>query len=245
MQRNGKKLRRVLAGGAALAAVAGGVTASLSTANAATPDTHRATAHYGKPSPVRPPHTAPVSVEVFAPERGDNTGADGKGWFVDMELSFHNASLKQTGFTGPQLTGPAAHNDIPPFPGTFSPGQDDRNPGLVVLDSTVNSTAPFSGPGTNLANLFNLTGVTDRTPHGTELWDTWIVGDSIAGKDVDSVLTVAVVADLDHDGVYDDAPPVVKDANHDGRIDAKDLRLLGVASNIVQVPFHINGAPAA
>lgn len=64
-----------------------------------------------------------------------------------------------------------------PFPGTFSTGQDDKIPGLVVLDSTTNSTLPgFSGPGTNLANLFNLSGVTNRTRTRTELWDTWIVG---------------------------------------------------------------------
>ena len=31
----------------------------------------------------------------------------------------------------------------------------------------------------------------------------------------------------------------------DGRIDAADLKLLGVASNIVTVPFRINGADAA
>jgi hypothetical protein len=37
---------------------------------------------------------------------------------------------------------------------------------------------------------------------------------------------------------------VVTDLNHDGRIDAQALELLGVASNIVTVPFRINGAPA-
>jgi hypothetical protein len=41
-----------------------------------------------------------------------------------------------------------------------------------------------------------------------------------------------------------DAPNVVPDLNHDGRVDARDLELLGVASNIVTVPFRINGAPA-
>ncbi|MFF1354446.1 hypothetical protein [Streptomyces sp. NPDC058297] len=237
-----KKVRRILLGGAALAAAAGGVTAFLPTASAATP--HSPTAGAAS-SHFRPSHAAPVSIEVFAPERGDNAGADGKGWFVDLELSFHGKTLRQTGFTGPQLTGPAAHGNTAPFPGAFSPGADDRNPGLVVLDSTVTAAAPFSGPGTNLANLFNLTGVTNRTAHETELWDTWIVGDSIAGKDVDSVLTVAVVDDLNHDGIYNDAPSVIRDANHDGRIDAKDLRALGVASDVVEVPFRINGAPAS
>ena len=58
------------------------------------------------------------------------------------------------------------------------------------------------------------------------------------------MLTVAEVKDLNHDGIYNDAPDVVTDANGDGRIDARDLSSLGVASNIVRVPFHINADPA-
>jgi hypothetical protein len=38
---------------------------------------------------------------------------------------------------------------------------------------------------------------------------------------------------------------VVPDVNGDGLINADDLKLLGVASNIVTVPFRINGAPAS
>jgi hypothetical protein len=188
----------------------------------------------------------PVKIEVFAPERHDVAGIEGKGWFVDMEISFRNHSLAATGFTGLQLTGPAAHTSTAPFPGLFSTGHDDRNPGLVVLTSTTqdNRMAGFFGPGTNLANLFNLTGVTNRTAHETELWDTWIVGAPIAGQNVDTTLTVAVMADRNHDGIFDDAPDRVLDVNHDGRIDAKDLQAMGVASNIVTVPFHINGAGA-
>ena len=42
-----------------------------------------------------------------------------------------------------------------------------------VLGSTTNADRPgFHGPGTNLANLFNLTGVTNRNARETELWDT-------------------------------------------------------------------------
>jgi hypothetical protein len=187
----------------------------------------------------------PVRIEVFAPERGANAGANGFGWFVDMEVDFLRMNLHQAGFSGLQLTGPAGHNNIPPFPGKFSTGQDDRMPGLVVLTSTTNNTLPgFSGPGTNLANLFNITGITNRDNKETELWDTWIVGAAIAGQNVNTTLTVAVIADLNHDGIFNDAPNVVPDLNHDGRIDAKDLKLLGVASNIVTVPFRINGAPA-
>jgi hypothetical protein len=188
----------------------------------------------------------PVRIEVFAPERGANAGANGFGWFVDMEVDFLGQNLQQAGFSGLQLTGPAVHNNVPPFPGLFSTGQDDRLPGLVVLVSTTNNTLPgFSGPGTNLANLFNLTGITNRDDKETELWDTWIVGAAIAGQNVNTTLTVAVIDDLNHDGLFNDAPNVVTDLNDDGRIDAQDLELLGVASNIVTVPFRINGAPAA
>lgn len=167
------------------------------------------------------------------------------GWFVDLDLEFDDTSLAATGFSGNQLTGPAAHNNNAPFPGTFSTGADDRMPGLVVLTSTTNSTLPgFSGPGTNLANLFNLTGVTNRDRAGVELWDTWIVGAPIAGKDVETTLTVAMVDDLDGDGVYNDAPDVVTDQNGDSRIDKRDLEKIGVASRVETVTFRINGAPA-
>jgi hypothetical protein len=190
----------------------------------------------------------PVKIEVFAPERHDNAGANGFGWFVDMEIDFPGKNLHEAGFSGLQLTGPGAHNNVAPFPGMFSPGQDDRLPGLVVLTSTTvgpDVNPAFSGPGTNLANLFNLTGITNRDNKETELWDTWIVGAAIAGQNVDTTLTVAVVDDLNHDGVYNDAPSVIPDLNHDGRVDAQDLELLGVASNIVTVPFRINGASPA
>jgi len=186
-----------------------------------------------------------VEIEVFAPENGDNAGIAGAGWFVDLELNFEGSTLAETGFTALQLTGPAGHNNVPPFPGTFSTGRDDRMPGLVVLTSTTNSTLPgFSGPGTNLANLFNLSGVTNRDADGTELWDTWIVGAPIAGKNVQTTITVAVIADLDNNSIYDDAPNAVTDQNGDGHINRRDLKAIGVASNIETVTFHINGDPA-
>ncbi len=184
----------------------------------------------------------PAKVTVFAPGKADNAGISGAGWFVDLSVHY-DGGIQAAGFTGLQLTGPGVHANAAPFPGTFSTGRDDRLPGLVVVDSTTNSVKPgFSGPGTNLANLFNLTGVTDRSKKGAEIWDSWLVGAPIAGQNVDSTLMVAVVADLNHDGVFNDAPNVVPDADHDGKIDAKDLKALGLASNIVTIPFHINGA---
>lgn len=186
-----------------------------------------------------------VKVDIESPSNGDNAGIAGAGWFVDLELEY-DGGLAQAGFTGFQLTGPAGHNNVPPFAGTFSTGKDDRLPGLVVLVSTTNGTLPgFSGPGTNLANLFNLTGVTDRDDDGSaQIWDTWIVGAPIAGQNVDTVLTVAVVDDLNGNGVLDDAPGVVEDADHDGDVDRRDLEALGLASNVERVKFRINGAPA-
>ena len=187
----------------------------------------------------------PVDVTVLAPRPGSQAGISGSGWFIDLAIDFPTTDLASTGFTGLQLTGPAGHNNIPPAPGAFGTGDDDRFPGLVVLTSTTSSVLPgFSGPGTNLAGLFNLTGVTGLSDEGIELSDTWLVGAPVAGSGVDSVLTVAVVDDLDRNGIYDDAPDVVTDANGDGRVDRRDLQALGVASDIVRVPFHVNGAPA-
>jgi hypothetical protein len=238
-----KKIRtRALAGAAAVAAAAGLLATSSSGAFADT------SAHVNVAAVSKAKAAAkPVKIEVFAPEKHDIAGIEGKGWFVDMELSFPGGpnSLKKTGFTDLQLTGPGVHANVAPAPGLFGTGKDDRNPGLVVLTSTTNSTtAGFSGPGTNLANLFNITGVTNRSAKETELWDTWEVGAAIAGKNVNTTLTVAEVADLNHNGIFDDAPNVVKDVNHDHKIDAKDLTKIGVSSNIVTVPFRINGAPA-
>ena len=182
-----------------------------------------------------------VSVQVLSPRYGDAAGVDGKAWIVDLKINYPSSAA--AGFIAPQLTGPGAHANTAPFPGSFSPGADDRLPGLVVLDSnTTSAVAGFAGPGTNLANLFNVTSITDRTKHETQIQDTWIVGAPIAGTDVNTTLTIAVVADLNHDGVYNDAPAVVPDANHDGRIDARDLQALGVAGHIETVRFHINGA---
>ncbi len=183
-----------------------------------------------------------AQVEILAPRHGDVAGIGGAGWVVDLAVDVPGG-LRAAGFTAPQLTGPLGHAGIGPFPGTFSPGQDDRLPGLVALLSTTTAERPgFSGPGTNLANLFNLTGVTDRSRHGVQIWDTWLVGAPIAGQDVVTTLTVAVVADLDGNGVFDDAPDVVPDVDGNGVVDRRDLRALGVASDVETVTFTIAGA---
>jgi hypothetical protein len=182
-------------------------------------------------------HHAPAHavVRILSPRHGDRTGSAGASWIVDFNVTYPKGT---SGYTKPQLTGPGAHNNTAPLPGVFAPGQDEHLPGVVVLDST---TTGLSGKGTNLANLFNITALTDKSRSTSTIQDTWIVGAPLFGTDVDSTVLVAVVADRNHNGVYDDAPGTVKDADNDGDVDARDLRRLGVASNIAAVRFHING----
>lgn len=186
----------------------------------------------------------PVSIEMFAPENGHHVGIGGRGWFVDLEIEY-DMPLAQSGFSlndsgqpGFQLTGPAGHDNIPPMPGTFSLGRDERLPDLIVLLST---TTVGVGSCHNLANLFNLTGITDLSPNETEIWDTWIVGAANFGVDTESTIYVAVAADLNGDGIYNDAPNIVPDADANGVCDSRDLKQLGLASRIEKASFYING----
>jgi hypothetical protein len=177
------------------------------------------------------PAKAAVNVDVLSPRAGDVAGKESRGFVVDLAIRY--PSLASSG-AGLQLTGPAAHQNQPPLPGTFGPGVDDKLPGLIVLLST---TTIGARSGQNLANLFNLTGFTNQKTN--EIWDTWLVGAASFGRNVRTVLRVAVAADANKDGVYNDAPAVVPDANADGRINTADLIALGLASNVVAVPFEI------
>jgi hypothetical protein len=210
-QLRGRRLPAVLALAGATAALAGSTAATAS----------------GKASAATPP----VNVTVFSPRTGDAAGSQSKGFFVDLALRYPSLASSAAGF---QVTGPGAHQNAAPFPGAFSPGVDEKLPGLIVLLSTSTVGARNAQ---NLANLFNLTGFTDQKTN--EIWDTWIVGAPSFGHNVRSVLRVAVAADRNKDGIYNDAPAIVPDSNHDGRINAVDLKAYGIASNIVSVPFEI------
>jgi hypothetical protein len=172
-----------------------------------------------------------VEVEVFSPRNGDVAGKESRGFFVDLALRYPTAASSGASF---QLTGPGTHQNQAPFPGAFAPGADEKLPGLIVLLSTSTVGARNAQ---NLANLFNLTGFTNQKTN--EIWDTWLVGGPVFGKNVRSVLRVAVAADKNKDGIYNDAPAVVPDVNRDGRINAVDLKAYGIASNIAVVPFEI------
>lgn len=184
------------------------------------------------------PADHPVDVEVIAPAPQDVVGVAGRAWAIDLRVTYRGEdALARSAFT-PQLTGPGAHQSTSPFPGTFSLGTDEALPGLVVLDS---STAVGAGPGQNLANLFNLTALTDQREDRVSVLDTWIVGAPGFGIGTRSTVTVAVVDDLDGDGRYDDAPAVVPDADGDGDVDRHDVRALGVASDVATVTFDVAG----
>ncbi len=190
-----------------------------------------------------PPRNERVTVEVFAPGSGDVAGISNKAFLVDLAVDFKNYDLEQTGFTTPALTGPGVHSNAPPFPSVFAAGSNPKFPGLIVLLST---TTLGAGQGQNVAGLFNIVTVTDRSTLGkvptTELWATWIVGAASFGTG-DSHLLVAIASDRNGNGIFDDAPNVVPDANGDGKIDSTDLVAFGVASNLVQVDFVINANP--
>lgn len=185
--------------------------------------------------PVRTASDKPVSLEIFAPGEGDHAGVNGVSWFIDLDLEFPG-NIRSTGFTGPQLTGPGVFNNAEPFPGVFAPGKDDRFGGLVVTFSTTTIGALSCQ---NTANLFNLTGVTNVADDGTEIWDTWIITSPSFGRHTPSILYAAEISDLDHDGVYNDAPDVVPDANGDGICDQRDLAAFGTDSEIKVIPFFI------
>jgi hypothetical protein len=177
----------------------------------------------------------PVEIEILSPSSDENVGVENAGFAVDLAIEY--PSLAAAGFNGLQLTGPAGHADIAPFPGAFGAGADEKVPGLVVLLSTAQN------PGQNFAGVFNLTMVGNRDSESATILDTWLVGAAAFGTGP-STLTVAVVDDLDGNGVYDDAPDTIADMDGNGIIDEDDLELLGVASDVEDVDFEINSAAA-
>ncbi|MBI1820566.1 MAG: hypothetical protein HYR79_02545 [Nitrospirae bacterium] len=177
----------------------------------------------------------PAKVTIFAPGAGDIAGVASRGFLVDLAVEF-KGDLASTG-ASLELTGPGAHQNAAPFPGTFSLGADkDHFPGLVVL---ISSTKVGAGPGQNIANLFNIIAVTNRTPASTEIWATWIAGAKnafgVEGEMIPSHLFITMVKGT--------APDVIEDRNGDGKLDAEDLELMGyeVIAKSRNVDFVVNG----
>lgn len=177
----------------------------------------------------------PVKLKVFAPAEDDVAGVQSRGFLVDFAAEFPG-DLAATG-ASLELTGPGPLANAGPFPGTFSLGANaDHFPGLVVL---LSSTRVGAGAGQNLANLFNIIAVTNRTPTSTEIWGTWIIGAKNAfgaeGAMTPSRLFVTIVEGT--------APGVVSDMNNDGVLDNKDLALMGhrPLAKGKKVDFVVNG----
>src|SRR6185437_7506701 len=158
-----------------------------------------------------------ANIHLFTPNSGDRSGIDSKGFFIDLKEDM-NLPLERSGFGG---QGPA--------PGA---GKDSRNQSLIVLMSTAKA-----GAGQNLAGLFDIVGVTDQEPGKTQIWATWQAGKPNFGSGP-STVTVAMAGDTNHDGVLNDAPDKVADADADGDVDAKDLQAIG-ATSIKSVDFTI------
>ncbi|MEH6470895.1 MAG: hypothetical protein V7752_06545 [Halopseudomonas sp.] len=177
-----------------------------------------------------------ASLKVFAPKQNDIAGVESRGFVVDLRARLEG-DFTSTG-AALELTGPGPLANAGPLAGDFSIGHDPSFPGLVVLLSARGPNAPF-GPEANLANLFNIVAVTDRSEDETELWATWIIGAKnifgSVGAQVNSELLVAIV-----DG---QAPDRVDDVNGDGRLDKKDLQQMGyeIISNVRRVNFTVNG----
>ena len=175
-----------------------------------------------------------AKLKVFAPAEGDVAGVASTGFLVDLAVEFPG-DLASTG-AALELTGGGVHANAAPFPGTFGPGANDRFPGLVVL---LSSTRIGAGAGQNLSNLFNIVSVTNRTTTSTEIWTTWIVGAKnafgVEGEMTPSELLVTVVEGT--------APAVVTDMNGDGKLDNKDLVLMGhkPLTKAKTVEFVVNG----
>lgn len=176
-----------------------------------------------------------VGLEVFAPKNGDVAGVGSRAFLVDLVARF-DGDLASTG-ASPELTGPGAHANTAPFPGTFSAGANlDHFAGLVAL---LSSTRVGAGPGQNVANLFNIIAVTNQREDETDIWATWIIGApnafGVVGQRTPARLFVAIV-----DGP---TPDVVQDLDGNGVFDEKDLTLMGfsVISNVRKVDFVVNG----
>jgi hypothetical protein len=177
-----------------------------------------------------------AEIKVWVPRSGDVAGVGNKAFFVDMSIRYKHSDLLGAGFTSPQLTGPGTHQNLPPFPKPATIGHDESVPNLVVL---LDGTSVGAKQGQNLAGLFNLTGVTNREDDEVELWDTWMIAAPNFGTG-SATLRVAVVDDLNHNGILDDAPDTVADSDGDGDVDSKDLEAIGLASGVREVSFTIN-----
>lgn len=147
-----------------------------------------------------------VTAQAFSPEKGSVQGFAGTGMVVDLAFRSRDAG----GLDARPRLGIAG-----------KPGRNAEFPGLVVTLSTTSQT--LGGPATNLADLFQIIGVSKLEDGSSEVWATWTNAKPLFGVDVDSVLEAYVVRG--------EAPATLPE----GRTGVE------VVSNVISVPFHIAG----
>lgn len=206
----------------------------------------------------------PVKLDVFRPLNGDVGGYDARGFITSASVVFPGP-LNTTGLgqginpvTGlpesvNELTGPGAHQQLPPYHGTFSVDVNEHFLGFVMFQDTFrgNARSTPAVPGVsqyttndlvdmkNIANLFEITAPVNQTTQGTTVWTDWVQGGSGNFGPVDQVIKSTILVTI----VAGTAPKLVLDANADGKIDEKDLTAMGykVISNTVKRTFFVNG----
>jgi len=201
---------------------------------------------------------APTIVQFYSPLPRSVVGVGGRFYIVTINIittdpklvAYPEVSINPTvrinattlvAFTANYTArGPVDGVSIGAGPPVFGLGKNEALPGLVVIFN--NTPAALGGPGRNLANLFQFTGFQDRLDLGGRtlykfIQTVWIVGAPTWCGWTKAV--AAIVSDRDGNGLLDDAPDVVPDANGDGVVDERDLAALGVASNIATVVFYV------
>jgi len=204
-----------------------------------------------------------AKLKVFRPLNGDVAGYNARGFVTSASIEFPG-DLDTTGLgvginpvTGIQqsyaeLTGPGAHQQLPPYHGTFTVGINEHFLGLVVLQDTGRfnlRTTPELGAFQyttdnlldikNIADLFEITAIQNQTTKGTVVWTDWLQGGSANFGPRDQVIKSRITLVV----VEGTAPAAVVDANGDGVIDEKDLPAMGykVISNPITRTFYVNG----
>jgi hypothetical protein len=154
--------------------------------------------------------TAPstrVTGKAYSPEEGSTQGVNGTGIVVDVAFRSKEADLLKATVRSTSAG---------------KPGRNTNFPGLVVTLST--TAASLGGPQANLADLFQIVGLSQQSDGSTEAWATWVNGKALFGLDVDSTLEAYVVSG--------EAPATAP----------TDRTGLDVVSNIVTVKFRVSAA---
>jgi hypothetical protein len=138
-----------------------------------------------------------VDVSILSPGVGDLSGTNGTGFVVDILLQYNTSPSNAV--PSPGQIEPTEH-PLPkglfnePSGPTYHPGSSVSSPGLVVTLSTTKnmSGTAFKGPSTNLAGLFQITGISSNDT-AFMVQNVWLPGEAAFEAGIESELTVFVV----------------------------------------------------